>query len=59
LKTLYRINKTLNSDFKNNDVPVKDIDGNILLKEAEKLARWKEHSESILNRPEPERRSGS
>ena len=23
-------------------------------KEAEKLARWKEHFESILNRPEPE-----
>ena len=55
LKTLYRINKMLNNHgFKNNDVPVKDTDGNILSKEAKKLARWKEHFENILNRPEPE-----
>ena len=54
LKTLYRINKMLNNGFKNNDVPVKDADGNVISKEAEKLARWKEHFESILNRPEPE-----
>ena len=44
----------LNNGFKNNDVSVKEIDGNVLSKEAEKLARWKEHFESILNRPEPE-----
>ena len=54
LKTLYRINKMLNNGFKNNDVPVKDTDDNVLSKEAEKLARWKGHFESILNRPEPE-----
>ena len=54
LKTLYRINKMLNNGFKNNDVPVKGTDGNVLSKEAEKLARWKEHFENILNRPEPE-----
>ena len=54
LKTLYRINKMLNNGFKNNDVPVKDINGNVLSKEEEKLARWKEHFESIPNRPEPE-----
>ena len=39
LKTLYRITKMLNNGFKNNDVPVKDTDGNVLSKEAEKLAR--------------------
>ena len=55
LKTLYRINEILNNGFKNNDVPVKYIDGNVLSKEGEKLARWKEQFESILNRPEPER----
>ena len=44
----------LNNGFKNNDVPVKDMDGNVLSKEGEKLACWKEHFESILNRPEPE-----
>ena len=54
LNTLYRINKMLNNGFKNNDVPVKDTDGNVLSNDAEKLARWKEHFESILNRPEPE-----
>ena len=48
LKTLYRINKMLNN------VLVKDTDGNVLSKEAEKLARWKEHFENILNRTEPE-----
>ena len=45
-----------NNGFKNNDVPVKDTDGNVISKEVEKLARWKEHFESILNRPEPELR---
>ena len=54
LKTLYKINKTLNNGFKNSDVPVKDADGNVISKEAEKLTRWKEHFESILNRPEPD-----
>ena len=39
LKTLYRITKMLNNGFKNSDVPVKDTDGNVLSKEAEKLAR--------------------
>ena len=56
LKTLkaYRINKMPNNGFRNNDVPVEDTDGNVLSKEAEKLARWKEHFESILNWSEPE-----
>ena len=54
LKTLYRMNKMLNNGFKNNDVPVKDLDGNVLSKEAERLAHWKEHFENIPNRPEPE-----
>ena len=54
LKTLYRINIMLNKGFKNNDISVKDMDGNVLSKEAEKLAHWKVHCGSILNRPEPE-----
>ena len=29
LKTLYKINKILYNGFKNNDVPVKDTDGNV------------------------------
>ena len=41
LKTLCRINKILNNGSKNNDFPVKDINGNVLWKKAEKLARFK------------------
>ena len=55
LKSLYRINKMLNNDFRSSDVPVKDANGNVLSKEAEKLARWKEHFEHILNRAKPAR----
>ena len=53
LKTLYKITKNLKGGFTNNDMPVKDRDGNILASENEKLKRWKEHFEMILNRPEP------
>ena len=33
---------------KNHPVPIKDIDGNVLSKEEENLARWVEYFESIL-----------
>ena len=52
LKTLYKINKQLNNGFKNCDVPVKNKNGMVIEKEAEKLQRWKEHFESVLNRPD-------
>ena len=51
--TLCKINKQLNNGFKNCDVPVKNKDGMVIEKEAEKLQRWKEHFESVLNRPDP------
>ena len=53
LKTLYKISKQLNNGFKNCDVPVKNKNGMVIEKEAEKLQRWKEHFESVLNRPDP------
>ena len=53
LKTLYKIDKQLNNGFKNCDVPVKNKNGMVIEKEAEKLQRWKEHFESVLNRPDP------
>ena len=53
LKTLYRITKELKGGFTNRDMPVKDNDGNILASEAEKLNRWREHFQTILNRPNP------
>ena len=43
LKTLYKINKQLNNGFKSCDVPVKNKNGMVIEKEAEKLQRWKEH----------------
>ena len=49
LKTLYKINKQLNNGFKNCDVPVKNKNGMVIEKEAEKLQRWKKHFESVLN----------
>ena len=53
LKTLYRITKNLKGNYANNDMPVKDSEGNLLASELEKLQRWKEHFKTILNRPEP------
>ena len=53
LKTLYKINKQLNNGFKNCDVPVKNKNGMVIETEAEELQRWKEHFESVLNRPDP------
>ena len=53
LKTLYKINKQLSNDFQNSDVPVKDRNGKIIEGEIDKIQRWKEHFESVLNRPDP------
>ena len=53
LKTMYKINKQLNNGFKNCDVPVKNKNGMVIEKGAEKLQRRKEHFESVLNRPDP------
>ena len=35
------------------ELPVRDINGNMLTKDTEIRARWKEHFETILNRPIP------
>ena len=53
LKTLYRITKTLSGGLKNSDVPVKDTNGNLISSKTGKLECWKEHFQTILNRPEP------
>ena len=53
LKTLYRITKTLSDGLKNTDVPVKDTNGNLVSSKTGKLGCWKEHFQTILNRPEP------
>ena len=53
LTSLYTTNNMLNNGFRSSEVPVKDTDGNVLSKEAEKHPRWKEHFEHIVNKAEP------
>jgi len=53
LRTLYNITKTLNGNYSNKDLPVKDANGDTITKEEDKLNRWKQHFETILNRPAP------
>ena len=33
---------------------MRDREGNIITRESEQIPRWKEHFESLLNRPDPE-----
>ena len=53
MATLYKITKSLAGGFKNNDVPVKDLDGNVITGIVEQMQRWKNHFESVLNRDAP------
>ena len=53
IKTLYRITEALSGGLKNSDVPVKDTNGNLVSSETGQLESWKEHFQTILNRPEP------
>ena len=54
MKTLYRITKRLNGDYgASQDQLVKDKYGRLISDEKEKISRWKEHFQRILNRPEP------
>ena len=43
----------LSGGLKNSDVPIKDTNGNRVSSETGKLECWKEHFQTILNRPEP------
>ena len=54
MKMLYRITKRLNADYgASQDRHVKNNYGRLISNEKEKISRWKEHFQSILNRPEP------
>ena len=53
MATLYKITKTLTGGFKNSDIPVKDVDGNVVTCEAKQTQRWKTHFETILNKEAP------
>ena len=43
----------LNNGFKIRDAVVKDKNGKVIEGEAEKIQRWKQHFESVFNRPDP------
>ncbi|KAI0215636.1 hypothetical protein LSAT2_032304 [Lamellibrachia satsuma] len=52
VRTLYQTGK-LAQVIKNSDAPVKDTHGNLVSSETGKLESWKDHFQTILNRPEP------
>ena len=49
LGEVYKINKELVNANTKADPPVLDLKGNILSTDEEKLNRWEEHFESVLN----------
>ena len=53
-RTLYKITKVLSGSYSSCNRPVKDSSGNIIPGEKEKVKRWKEHFETVLNRPDPD-----
>ena len=53
MATLYKITKSLAGGLKNNDVPIKDSEGNAITGIAEQMQRWKKHFQSTLNREAP------
>ncbi|KAI0234485.1 hypothetical protein LSAT2_015232, partial [Lamellibrachia satsuma] len=56
MKSLYQITKKLKGDTgPNQNFPLKDADGKIITVEKEKIERWKEHFQQVLNRAVPPR----
>ena len=53
IAALYNITKTLAGGFRNSEVPVKDINGNVITGVAEHTQIWKSHFETILNKEAP------
>ena len=54
MKSLYQITKKLKGDTgPNQNLPLKDADGKIVTVEKEKIERWKEHFQQVLNRADP------
>ena len=52
--SVYRITRLVCGKYKgNNEVPIKNKDGQLLTSEKEQESRWAEHFKEILNRPPP------
>ena len=54
LRVLYQTTKRLAGKWSRAEMPVKDAQGNTLFEKEAQLARWKEHFDTLLNRPAPE-----
>ena len=58
LNTVYKITKQLSGRNNTCNKPVKDKHGKLLTTEREQAARWVQHFEEVLNRPEPNEPAG-
>ncbi|XP_063447098.1 uncharacterized protein LOC134726617 [Mytilus trossulus] len=54
MKTVYEVTRTICNEKQKPPQVIKDKSGNLLSTHEEKLKRWKEHFQEVLNRPEPE-----
>ena len=53
IAALYKVTNTLAGVFRNNEVPVKDVNGNVTTGVAEQTQGWKSYFETILNKEAP------
>ena len=53
IAALYKKTKTLAGGFRKSEIPVKDVNGNVITGVAEQTQRWKSHFETILNKEPP------
>lgn len=52
-RTLYKITRELTGSWKTQNSVVRDKTGKSIPKDEDQLARWAEHFQSVLNRPDP------
>ena len=54
LRLLYQSTKRLSGKWGRAEMPVKDVQGKTIFEKEAQLERWKEHFETLLNRPAPD-----
>lgn len=54
LRVLHQTTRKLSGKWSSAEMPVKDAQGNTLIEKEAQLGRWKEHFDTLLNRPTPE-----
>ena len=53
IAALDKTTRTLAGGFRNSEVPVKDVNENVITGIAEQIKRWKSHFETVLNKEAP------